>query len=108
MPKQPATKKCDPTPITLQHDPTAEEFAKLAWGLAHPVRVKIIRMLIGREVCMCGDIVDRIPLAQSTVSQHLKILKECGLIQGELEGQKMCYGIHPQGIKQLKKLIAGL
>ena len=69
-------KRCDSTPVELKADPTADDFAKLAWAMAHPARVQIVRLLIGREACMCGEIVDCLPLAQSTVSQHLKILKE--------------------------------
>jgi len=57
---------------------------------------------------MCGEIVDRLPLAQSTVSQHLKILKEAGLIQGETDGPKVCYAIAPERLARLKKLIAAL
>ena len=57
---------------------------------------------------MCGEIVDEMPLAQSTVSQHLKILKESGLIQGEVDGPKVCYCINPMRMKELKDLVAGL
>ena len=64
--------------MKLKADPTADDFAKLAWAIAHPARVQIVRLLIGREACVCGEIVDQLPLAQSTVSQHLKILKGIG------------------------------
>lgn len=100
--------KCDSAPVKLKADPTAEDLAKLAWAIAHPARVQIVRLLIGREACVCGEIVDCLPLAQSTVSQHLKILKESGLIQGEVDGPKVCYCINPRRLVQLKKLIAGL
>ena len=99
---------CDSTPVRLKADPTAEEFAKLAWAVAHPARVQIVRLLIGREACMCGEIVSCLPLAQSTVSQHLKILKESGLIQGEVDGPKVCYCINPKQLERLKKLTADL
>ena len=99
---------CDATPVKLKADPTAEEFAKLAWAIAHPARVQIVRLLIGREVCVCGEIVDCLPLAQSTVSQHLKILKASGLIQGEVDGPKVCYCINPKQLEKLKALVAGL
>ena len=61
------------------------ELARLAKAIGHPARVQILRFLAGRTACMCGDIVDELPLAQSTVSQHLKILKEAGLIRGEVD-----------------------
>ena len=67
---------CDASPAKLKADPTAGEFAKLAWAIAHPARVQIVRLLIDRKTCVCGEIVDCLPLAQSTVSQHLKILKD--------------------------------
>lgn len=108
MAKRPTKKPCDSTPVKLKADPTAEVLAKLAWAIAHPARVQIVRLLIGREACVCGEIVDCLPLAQSTVSQHLKILKESGLIQGEVDGPKVCYCINPDKLDQLKELVAGL
>jgi ArsR family transcriptional regulator len=102
------TKPCDSTPVKLKADPTADEFAKLTWAIAHPARVQIVRLLIGRESCVCGEIVDCLPLAQSTVSQHLKILKESGLIQGKVDGPKVCYCINPEQLERLKALVAGL
>lgn len=108
MAKRSSPKKCDPKPVRLKADPTAEDFAALAWAVAHPARVQIVRLLIGREACVCGEIVEQLPLAQSTVSQHLKILKESGLIQGEVDGPKVCYCINPERLKQLKSFVAGL
>ena len=109
MAKRSTTKKpCDRAPVKLKADPTADEFAKLAWAVAHPARVQIVRLLIGREACVCGEIVDCLPLAQSTVSQHLKILKESGLIQGEVDGPKVCYCINPEQLQRLKALVASL
>jgi ArsR family transcriptional regulator, arsenate/arsenite/antimonite-responsive transcriptional repressor len=101
-------KLCDSTPVKLKADPTADEFAKLTWAIAHPARVQIVRLLIGRQACVCGEIVDCLPLAQSTVSQHLKILRESGLIQGEVDGPKVCYCINPEQLERLKALVAGL
>jgi len=108
MAKQAVRKKCDSKPVKLRADHTADEFAKLAWAIAHPARVQIVRLLIGRQACVCGEIVDCLPLAQSTVSQHLKILKESGLIQGEVDGPKVCYCINPKRLTQLKKFVAEL
>ena len=86
----------------------AEDLAKLTWALAHPARVRIVRLLLNRTSCMCGEIVEEMPLAQSTVSQHLKILKESGLVQGEIDGPRVCYCINKAAMSKLKKLIAGL
>lgn len=101
-------RKCDAAPVKLPPDETAEEFASLAWAMAHPARVRIVRLLINRQACVCGEIVNELPLAQSTVSQHLKILKEAGLIQGEVDGPKICYCINSDKLARLKKLVAGL
>ncbi|PAY15886.1 transcriptional regulator [Rhodopirellula sp. SM50] len=108
MAKKQSKKKCDNSPVKLKADPMAEELAKLAWAIAHPARVQIVRLLIGRDACMCGEIVDCLPLAQSTVSQHLKILKESGLIQGEVDGPKVCYCVNPERLEQLKQWVAAL
>ncbi|MFC0773786.1 ArsR/SmtB family transcription factor [Terrimonas alba] len=67
--------------------------AKYAKALAHPARIAILNFLARQQSCMCGDIVDVLPLSQSTVSQHLKELKEAGLIKGEIEGARVCYCI---------------
>ena len=85
-----------------------QELADLAKALGHPARVRIMKLLIERDSCVCGDIVVEIPLAQSTVSQHLKQLKEAGLIQGEIDGPRICYCVNPVNLKRLKVLIAGL
>lgn len=97
---------CDTADAVLPHDETAERLAGLAWAIAHPARVRIVRLLLSRESCMCGEIVDELPLAQSTVSQHLKILKESGLIQGEIDGPRVCYCVNSEKLSELKELIA--
>lgn len=108
MTKRQTKTACDASPVKLTADPTAAELARLAWAVAHPARVQIVRLLIGRDACMCGEIVACLPLAQSTVSQHLKILKDSGLIQGEVDGPKVCYCINPKQLKRLKQLVNGL
>ncbi len=92
----------------LPADASAEQIASLAWAIAHPARVCIVRLLLSRNTCVCGEIVDEMPLAQSTVSQHLKILKESGLVQGEVDGPKVCYCINPEKLAMLKTLVASL
>jgi ArsR family transcriptional regulator len=82
--------------------------AILAKALGHPARVRILRHLSRRQGCLCGDIVDVLPLAQSTVSQHLKILKEARLIRGEVDGPRVCYCIEPETLARLKALVADL
>ena len=84
-----------------------EELAFLAKALAHPTRVQIVRMLV-RGTCVCGEIVHELPLAQSTVSQHLKILKEAGLIRGEVVGPRVCYCLEPRVLDRLKVLVGAL
>lgn len=104
------TQKCcsDSKSVALPDVACAEELARLTWALAHPARVRIVRLLLSRKSCICGEIVEEMPLAQSTVSQHLKILKESGLVQGEIDGPRVCYCIHKEAMTKLKKLIASL
>lgn len=81
--------------LAIAEDFTVKEnkVAKYARALGHPARIAILRILIEKQSCMCGDIVGQIPLSQSTVSQHLKELKDVGLIKGDIEGTKVCYCI---------------
>lgn len=85
-----------------------EELAALARALGNPARVQILRLLLRRGTCVCGEIVDELPLAQSTVSQHLKVLKEAGLIRGDIDGPRVCYCVEPRALRRLKVLVAGL
>lgn len=92
----------------VQGDAADEELATLAKALGHPVRVQIMRLLVRRESCICGEIVAELPLAQSTVSQHLKVLKDAGLIRGEIDGPRTCYCLEPRTLRRLKALVGGL
>jgi ArsR family transcriptional regulator len=85
-----------------------EELALLAKAVGHPARVQILRLLVRREACLCGDIVDELPLAQSTVSQHLKVLKDAGLIRGDIDGPRVCYCVEPRVMRRLKALVGSL
>ena len=80
---------------TKSYEFTAKDnkLAKYAKALAHPARIAILKLLANKQTCQCGNIVDELPLSQSTVSQHLKELKEAGLIKGEIEGARVCYCI---------------
>lgn len=85
-----------------------EHLARLAKALAHPARVAILRLLVREEGCIVGDIVGELPLAQSTVSQHLKQLKEAGLIRGEVDGPRTCYCVEPGAVALFKALVQAL
>lgn len=78
------------------------ELAILAKALGHPARIAIMEYLLKVDTCICGDIVDELPLAQPTVSQHLKELKNAGLIKGSIEGNSICYCINESGIEKIK------
>ncbi len=82
--------------------------ATLAKALGHPARVAIIEYLMKVDTCICGDIVNELPLAQPTVSQHLKELKTAGLIKGEIEGNSICYCINEKAIEKLQNYFAGI
>ena len=93
----------------------AEEFsvrdnkiARYAKALSHPARVAIVKLLIKKQACICGDIVEELPLSQSTVSQHLKELKEAGLIKGDIEGAKVCYCIDATEWESAKSVMTDL
>ena len=83
------------------------KIAKYAKVLGHPARIAILRLLIKQESCMCGDIVDELPLSQSTVSQHLKELKEAGLIKGDIDGAKICYCIDEKAWAEARSYVTG-
>ena len=102
-----------PKSCSRTRDPKAdaargEELARLAWAIAHPARLQILRVLTERCGCICGELVGELALAQSTVSQHLKVLKEAGLVQGEIDGPRVCYCVNPAAVDRLKGLVAGL
>jgi ArsR family transcriptional regulator len=85
----------------------AERLARMLKALGNPVRFRIMQTLAERPSCITQEIVATTPLAQSTVSQHLKVLREAGLIQGEVEGPATCYCIDPAGVLWLKQQIEG-
>ena len=84
------------------------QIAGYAKALAHPARVAIIQLLLKKQTCICGAIVEELPLSQSTVSQHLKELKLAGLIKGDITGVKTCYCIDKVEWNKAKKLLTGL
>ncbi|GAB3937349.1 ArsR/SmtB family transcription factor [Mucilaginibacter myungsuensis] len=89
---------------------TAEQnrLAKQLKAIAHPARIAILQELIRAEACICGELVSEFGLAQATISQHLKELKNAGLIQGNIEGTSVCYCIEPRAWKKLQKEMSKL
>ncbi len=83
----------------------SESIAALAKALAHPARVRIVKVLLSRPGCIGGDIVDEVGLAQSTVSEHLRILKDSGLVVGQIERPRICYSLDPAALAPLLGLI---
>ncbi len=82
--------------------PEQNELATMLKAIAHPARIAILQQIIAANACICGDLVDELGLAQATISQHLKELKNAGIIQGTIEGVKICYCIDPKAWKLLR------
>lgn len=81
------------------------EIAVMMKALGHPARVAIVEYLLSVDACICNDIVDELPLAQPTVSQHLKELKNAGIIKGEIDGTSICYCINPKAFEKIKLFV---
>lgn len=95
-------------PGEIVDEASNQELASLCKALGHPARVQILKILIARQSCICGEIVEVMPLAQSTVSEHLRILKKAGVVQGEVDGTRICYCVDPTVLNRLKHLIQSL
>ena len=93
---------------TLDYRTKEIAIAKYAKALSHPARVAIINLLLKKQTCICGDIVDELPLSQSTVSQHLKELKQSGLIKGDIDGVSVCYCIDEKEWTKAKSTLAAM
>ena len=85
-----------------------ESLAQACKALSHPARLAILQTLAQRGVCMCGEVVDVLPLSQATVSQHLKVLREAGLIRGEVDGPRSCYCIDESTMRGLREQLGQL
>lgn len=85
---------------TETYDTALVRTAGLAKALSHPVRIRILEILAAREGCVCGGLVDLLPLAQSTVSQHLRELLDAGLIRGDVDGPRICYCLDPKVVAE--------
>lgn len=99
---------CSPEPEVTAPADEDVEIALLAKALGHPVRVRILRILLGRETCFCGELVELLPVAQATVSQHLKVLRDAGLVRGDIDGPRVCYCANRERIRQLADLVGEL
>ena len=103
---------CCPPIVPLDAAPDtvafADEVAAVAKALAHPIRVRIVMLLLAREACLCGQIVDELPVSQATVSQHLKVLKDAGLVRGEIGGPRVCCCADREALERHVGLIGAL
>lgn len=81
------------------------DLAAIAKALGHPVRVRIMRILAERRACLCGELVTELPVSQATVSQHLRVLKEAGLVSGEVDGPRVCYCANVERLQRLAALV---
>jgi len=100
-----------PVRRTSRRRPTAHPDAELAWlakALGHPARIRMLRLLAGQTRCFYGSLADEFPLAASTVSQHLRVLRDAGLIQGEVDGPRTCYCIDRDRLARVTVLLQDL
>ena len=102
----PAEAEPQTTLQSLEGPDADDELAKLAKAIGHPARVRILRMLSRKEARVCSQIVDELPLAQSTVSEHLRIMKDAGLIRSSQDGPRIGYCINYETLRKLKALVA--
>ena len=97
-----------PPAESLEGDAADHDLAALCKALGHPVRVRIVRLLSQQARCVCGEIVEQIDLAQSTVSQHLQVLKDAGLVRAEADGARVRYDIEPAALRRMRTLVVSL
>jgi ArsR family transcriptional regulator len=104
----PEEQRVDLLAAAVQGPAADDELAAFAKAIGHPMRVRILRMLAKKEARMCSHIVDELPLAQSTVSEHLRILRSAGLVQANENGPRVSYCIVPSALRRLKALLAAV
>jgi DNA-binding MarR family transcriptional regulator len=105
---QEAYEMLDRNNVTLPPLIEADQIAQIAKALAHPARVRIIAFLLSKPGCIGGDIVDEVGLAQSTVSQHLRILRDAGIVQGDIDYPRVCYSLEPAAFGPIRSLIEAI
>ena len=91
--------------MTERFQPDDERLAEQLKALAHPARLAILEVLAARGTCICGEIVEVLPLAQATVSQHLKVLKDAGLLRGRIDGPRSCYCLDLDALEAVRLLL---
>lgn len=84
------------------------QIALLAKALGHPARLRILHLMLARDSYFCGELVEQLPLAQATVSQHLKVLRDCGLIEGEIDGPRICYYANRERLAELHEHLGSM
>lgn len=99
---------CGPTPAQARPDIDVADLAAMCKAIGHPARLQLLRHLIAHGECYFGNLAEVLPLAPSTISKHVSILKEAGLIDGSSDVQRVCYCVNPARLDQLKSLISGL
>jgi ArsR family transcriptional regulator len=92
--------------LARRENDSTRTLAGLARALGHPARIRIVRTLIAKQTCIGCDLVDETGLAQSTVSEHLRILKAAGIITGEIERPRVCYSLNPRALQPLREFLA--
>ena len=93
---------------TIEATKSEERTVAMLRAIAHPARFRIVKLLAAKGECVCGDLVDELPLAQSTVSEHLKVLKDAGIVRGVIDGPNRCYCLEPEAVEWLKLEFAAL
>ena len=100
---------CKPPPKRIRQSRFSDEdLGELCKALGHPARVRLLRILLEKGECISGDLADEFSLAQSTVSEHLRILKESGLIKGTIDGPRRCYCVDEEKLNYFKSLVANV
>lgn len=99
---------CDLTVATGVQNNFPDDLATFAKAIGHPARVRILSLLVEKGVCVSGDLADELPLAPSTVSEHLRVLRESGLIQGTVDGPRRCYCVNKEALQNFRRLVSTL
>jgi len=105
---QEASNMLDRNTVALTPAIEADQIAVIAKAMAHPARVRIIAFLLSKPGCIGGDIVEQVGLAQSTVSEHLRILKDAGIVQGAIDYPRVCYSLDPSALAPIRALIEAI